>query len=128
MLIAVSHCRIEETTMDTKMIKGFIFVSIIALMGAGCGNDGYSSFPGPVTTLDGFRVVNSDPFYNDEFVPITKDIRAMFNEPVDQNTVAANVKVNQTIGLTGTDITASGSLSLVDGNATVVFVPSKPLA
>jgi hypothetical protein len=95
----------------------FQTILLLAGLSAGavsCGDEG--QFWNPDTDyppdIYGFRVVWSDPGYNEENVPVNYTVTVGLNEAVNQATIAGNVTMEESQNGSTLDITADGDFSI----------------
>ena len=110
--------------MRTKRLNLFVaFLGGLTLLAAGCGSSEGTLPPFGQTGFD-FQVMWSIPDYDSEWNVEVREIEVGLNEPIDQASVPANVRVMEYQGSTGTDITDKGILSFRNNGSVLVYTPN----
>ncbi len=108
-----------------KLSQTLILLAGLSLFFAGCGDEGqYSRWDTlQPSSLSGFRVLFSDPNYEEELVPLNSNIVVRFNEQIDPTSIAGAVTVQERTATGIRDITDEGTISAQYSNMEIVWEP-----
>lgn len=100
---------------------------ILALAGmamflGACGDPGTQQYPG-LSAYYGFRVLQTDPLFNQEMVDLNKTIQIQFSEAIDPNSIQGAYQMTEiTTGNVAKDITAETAATAVAPNLVSIIV------